>query len=90
MTREDLAKLMQKRHVEIDVKLLLYAIQRTTGFESLLAKRFSGITLEGCQSSPNKTSAGNAQSETVAVSTNPFEEGTSEKVQDLFKIFVYA
>lgn len=46
VTREDLTKLMQKRRVEIDVKLLLYAIQKTTIFESLLAQKFSGVTLE--------------------------------------------
>lgn len=44
-TREDLTKLMEKRRHEIDVKLLLYAIQKTSAFESLLARRFTGITL---------------------------------------------
>jgi hypothetical protein len=38
---------MSKRHAEIDVKLLLYAIQRTASFEGLLAQRFSGATLKG-------------------------------------------
>lgn len=79
VTREDLAKLMQKRHVEIDVKLLLYAIQRTTSFESLLAKRFSGVTLEGSIPSAIKAPVANVQGDT-AVSTNPFEEGSNEKV----------
>ncbi|KAL6259695.1 hypothetical protein P5V15_009610 [Pogonomyrmex californicus] len=46
VTREDLSKLMNKRRNEIDVKLLLYAIQRTSNFETLLAKRFTGSTLE--------------------------------------------
>lgn len=46
-TREELAKIMAKRRNEIDVKLLLYAIQKTSAFESLLSKRFTGITLEG-------------------------------------------
>lgn len=36
---------MGKRKNEIDVKLLLFAIQRTKNFESLLSRRFSGITL---------------------------------------------
>ncbi|EZA62262.1 vacuolar protein sorting-associated protein 53 homolog [Ooceraea biroi] len=70
VTREDLAKLMNKRRSEIDVKLLLYAIQRTGNFESLLAKRFIGSTLE----------AGDAKSTAVSNDAaektpgNPFEE----------------
>lgn len=36
---------MRTRAKEIEVKLLLFAIQRTTNFESLLAKRFTGCTL---------------------------------------------
>lgn len=43
--RNELTKLMAKRTSELDVKLLLYAIQRTANFESLLARRFTGITL---------------------------------------------
>ena len=38
--RKDLSKIMTARVQEIDVKLLLFAIQRTTTFESLLAQRF--------------------------------------------------
>ncbi|KAL1502584.1 hypothetical protein ABEB36_007707 [Hypothenemus hampei] len=45
-TREELSKLMAKRKNEIDVKLLLYAIQKTTAFENLLFKRFTGVTLK--------------------------------------------
>ncbi|GJQ81321.1 hypothetical protein Trydic_g20533 [Trypoxylus dichotomus] len=44
-TREELTKIMMKRKHEIDVKLLLYAIQKTSNFENLLSKRFTGITL---------------------------------------------
>jgi hypothetical protein len=40
---------MTKRKVEIDVKLLLFAIQRTTNFETLLAKRFTGVPLQEIQ-----------------------------------------
>lgn len=43
--RVELAKVMRTRAKEIEVKLLLFAIQRTTNFESLLAKRFTGCTL---------------------------------------------
>lgn len=40
ITKTMLEKLIQKRVHEIDVKLLLFAIQRTANFESLLCKRF--------------------------------------------------
>ncbi|XP_061637923.1 vacuolar protein sorting-associated protein 53 homolog isoform X5 [Phyllopteryx taeniolatus] len=45
VTRAELSKVMRTRAKEIEVKLLLFAIQRTTNFESLLAKRFTGCTL---------------------------------------------
>lgn len=44
-TRDDLTKIMAKRKQEIDVKLLLYAIQKTTAFENLLGRRFTGVTI---------------------------------------------
>lgn len=46
ITRKSLERLMFKRKLEIDTKLLLHAIQRTSNFESLLSRRFTGITLE--------------------------------------------
>ncbi|CAG5081341.1 Similar to Vps53: Vacuolar protein sorting-associated protein 53 homolog (Mus musculus) [Cotesia congregata] len=77
-TREDLSKLMQKRRVEIDVKLLLYAIQRTSNFESLLAKRFTGITLK--TSSPSLTSTpSTSPPNPTEESTNPFEESLEKE-----------
>lgn len=45
-TREELSKIMAKRKIEIDVKLLLYAIQKTSAFENLLSRRFTGVTLD--------------------------------------------
>ncbi|EFB17957.1 hypothetical protein PANDA_006492, partial [Ailuropoda melanoleuca] len=45
VTRTELAKIMRTRAKEIEVKLLLFAIQRTTSFQGFLAKRFSGCTL---------------------------------------------
>lgn len=45
-TREQLSKIIAKRKTEIDVKLLLYAIQKTANFENLLSRRFTGITLK--------------------------------------------
>lgn len=40
ITKKDLSKIMASRTQDIDVKLLLFAIQRTTTFENLLAQRF--------------------------------------------------
>lgn len=44
-TNCELNKIMQHRINAIDVKLLLYAIQKTTGFEQLLSTRLTGATL---------------------------------------------
>ncbi|XP_041918738.1 vacuolar protein sorting-associated protein 53 homolog [Alosa sapidissima] len=82
ITRTELAKLMRARAREIEVKLLLFAIQRTTNFEGLLAKRFSGCTLSDV---PGK------KPDTPLDSTNPFledeagEDTASEKDEDLDK-----
>lgn len=47
-----MTKIMAKRRTEIDVKLLLFAIQKTSAFELLLVKRFTGATFnEGGQAS---------------------------------------
>ncbi|XP_046604385.1 vacuolar protein sorting-associated protein 53 homolog isoform X1 [Neodiprion virginianus] len=77
MTREDLSKLMERRRHEIDVKLLLYAIQRTTSFENLLAKRFAGLTLENSDALFEKKPR-NPFEENEEVK-NPFEEGYAEQ-----------
>ncbi|XP_011495471.1 PREDICTED: vacuolar protein sorting-associated protein 53 homolog [Ceratosolen solmsi marchali] len=83
ITREDLIKLMHKRSSEIDVKLLLYAIQRTTNFENLLSKRFTGVTL-GDPTKQDKKVAGIAAASITSdgnVPGNPFEEESTEKVE---------
>lgn len=46
-TRQDLTKVMGKRRNEINVKLLLSAIQKTCSFENLLFLRFRGYMFEG-------------------------------------------
>ncbi|KAK0180845.1 hypothetical protein PV327_003183 [Microctonus hyperodae] len=80
VTRENLSQLMQKRRGEIDVKLLLYTIQRTMNFENLLAKRFTGITLDSTDIGvKNKISV---PAVIEQVSTNPFEEGNNERIDD--------
>lgn len=45
MTRKELTSIMAKRKIEIDNKLLIFAIQRTGNFEQLLTKRFLGKTI---------------------------------------------
>ncbi len=42
ITRADLSRLLQRRHREVDTKLLLHSIQKTSSFESLLSRRFTG------------------------------------------------
>uniref|UniRef100_W5MAP0 Vacuolar protein sorting-associated protein 53 homolog n=1 Tax=Lepisosteus oculatus TaxID=7918 RepID=W5MAP0_LEPOC len=74
ITRTELAKLMRARAREIEVKLLLFAIQRTTNFEGLLAKRFTGSTL---------SDAAGKKPEPPPPSTNPFledEPGSEDSV----------
>uniref|UniRef100_A0A8C9YNF5 VPS53 subunit of GARP complex n=1 Tax=Sander lucioperca TaxID=283035 RepID=A0A8C9YNF5_SANLU len=80
ITRVELAKVMRTRAKEIEVKLLLFAIQRTTNFEGLLAKRFTGCTLTD---TPGK------RPESPLETTNPFledeagEDVGTDKDQDL-------
>ncbi|KAM8903980.1 vacuolar protein sorting-associated protein 53 homolog isoform 2-T2 [Spinachia spinachia] len=82
ITRVELAKVMRTRAKEIEVKLLLFAIQRTTNFEGLLAKRFTGCTL---------TDAPGKKPESTLDSTNPFlddeggEDLGADKDDDLSK-----
>ncbi|CAL8361469.1 unnamed protein product [Merluccius merluccius] len=79
-TKVELAKVMRTRAKEIEVKLLLFAIQRTTNFEGLLAKRFTGCTL---------TDVPGKKPESPLHPTNPFledeagEYAGSEKEEDL-------
>uniref|UniRef100_A0AAX7TSG8 Vacuolar protein sorting-associated protein 53 homolog n=1 Tax=Astatotilapia calliptera TaxID=8154 RepID=A0AAX7TSG8_ASTCA len=83
ITRAELAKVMRTRAKEIEVKLLLFAIQRTTNFEGLLAKRFTGCTLTDVP--------GQKRPDSPLDPTNPFledepgEEAGTEKDEDLTK-----
>ncbi|XP_075956208.1 vacuolar protein sorting-associated protein 53 homolog [Anarhichas minor] len=83
ITRVELAKVMRTRAKEIEVKLLLFAIQRTTNFEGLLAKRFTGCTLTEIP--------GQKKPESPLESTNPFledeggEDVGADKDEDLAK-----
>ncbi|XP_077021556.1 vacuolar protein sorting-associated protein 53 homolog [Tamandua tetradactyla] len=75
VTRTELAKIMRTRAKEIEVKLLLFAIQRTTNFEGFLAKRFSGCTL---------TDGTLKKLESPPPSTNPFlEDEPASEMEEL-------
>ncbi|KAK3586403.1 hypothetical protein CHS0354_013107 [Potamilus streckersoni] len=80
ITRKELGKIMAKRTGEIDVKLLLFAIQRTTNFEALMAKRFTGVTLQTVKPQNPKTIVMSKPS--PAVSLNPFEESSNPFEQE--------
>lgn len=67
MTRDMLSGLMQKRRTEIDVKLLLFSINKTQQFEILLAKRFNGHVLE----SMNITKKSRSATMVVAIDDKP-------------------
>uniref|UniRef100_A0A8C5KXP7 Vacuolar protein sorting-associated protein 53 homolog n=1 Tax=Jaculus jaculus TaxID=51337 RepID=A0A8C5KXP7_JACJA len=75
VTRTELSKIMRARAKEIEVKLLLFAIQRTTNFEGFLAKRFSGCTL---------TDGTVKKLESPPPSTNPFlEDEAAQEMEEL-------
>ena len=46
MTRDDLAKLLMARREDLDVKLLLHAVQKTVTFEQRLASKFANAIAE--------------------------------------------
>ncbi|KAL3195555.1 hypothetical protein MRX96_045606 [Rhipicephalus microplus] len=75
ITRRELSQLMSSRVQDMEVRLLLSAIQKTTGFEALLGRRFTGVTLERTNvvspptPAPPMPSAHLSQAEK---STNPF------------------
>ncbi|XP_068140136.1 vacuolar protein sorting-associated protein 53 homolog [Drosophila tropicalis] len=64
-TREQLAQIMAKRSTEIDVRLLLFAINKTQSFEQLLSKRFTGVTLGATPSEPARVITENAAAPTT-------------------------
>lgn len=80
ITRRELSQLMSSRVQDMEVRLLLSAIQKTTAFEALLGRRFTGVTLERTNMvaptpAPPLPPAHPSQS---PKSTNPFEEGGEE------------
>ncbi|XP_026736412.1 vacuolar protein sorting-associated protein 53 homolog [Trichoplusia ni] len=68
ITRSELSKLMAARRNEVDVKLLLYAIQKTYNFELLLHKRFTGTDLSAESGDGDKQAAFDADNKDSPVS----------------------
>nr|CAD7448259.1 unnamed protein product [Timema bartmani] len=89
ITRMELSKLMAKRKSDIDVKLLLFVIQRTSNFENLLSRRFTGITLEDVDGSALKSKINqvsqslNPFDDSVVDGNNPFKEDLEEESNSL-------
>jgi len=53
ITKKELESIMGNRSADIDVKLLLFAIQRTTTFETFMAKRFAHSHLKALKGEGN-------------------------------------
>ncbi|KAH6934373.1 hypothetical protein HPB50_023742 [Hyalomma asiaticum] len=77
----ELSQLMSSRVQDMEVRLLLSAIQKTTAFEALLGRRFTGVTLERTNMvapTPAPILPPAHPSQQSPKSTNPFEEGGEE------------
>lgn len=87
---------MQRRRTEIDVKLLLFAINKTSQFEDLLGKRFSGCTLSESSGVKKEATRGDKKvlleeskesSEDGAPSTSPFRNLIGECFKPYLDIY---
>lgn len=76
ITRTELSKIMSRRRTEIDVKLLLFAINKTSQFEDLLGKRFSGCTLNEAISKKPSTLAEKREQLVESDKEQSFKEGS--------------
>lgn len=92
ITKSELTKIMQRRRTEIDVKLLLFSINKTIQFEDLLGKRFNGSTLEEkgiknekpTKKPPTETPA---KDDEPAISTSPFRNLIGDCFKDYLDIY---
>ena len=84
LTKTELSKIMVSRRTEIDVKLLLYAINKTCQFEDLLGKRFNGSTLPEVNTkiAPNTPTTPKA----VKEEKNLEEKATGSEVEEQFAV----
>ncbi|XP_032234117.2 vacuolar protein sorting-associated protein 53 homolog [Nematostella vectensis] len=72
-TKKELSKIMSARAPEIEVKLLLFAIQRTTTFENLLVQRFAYTSEEENLSKDPKLPANPKSSKFLGMISRCFE-----------------
>jgi archaellum component FlaC len=79
VTKKHFERLMFRRKHEIDTKLLLHAIQSTATFESLLSRRFTGVTLGQYEEKKRE------EKQAAAESTNPFEEPINDPSNPFFE-----
>ncbi|UYV74517.1 VPS53 [Cordylochernes scorpioides] len=84
VTRRELAKLLKARLQEIDVRLLLFSIQRTVTFEMQLGHRFSGSTLETRALPQPTTNTPSSPPATPPAASNPFEDGSTDDANNPF------
>ena len=70
-----IGEVLEQRHQELDVKLLLFSIQRSRLFEEQLSKRYTGVTITG-----------EKENKPAVESTNPFEDesetGSQSEISD--------
>ncbi|XP_052834065.1 vacuolar protein sorting-associated protein 53 homolog [Octopus bimaculoides] len=78
ITRRELSKVMAKRATEIDVKLLLFAIQRTSNFESYLSMQPTKVAITPVMSPTNPFEEASSPYEP----SNPFENENAESVEE--------
>ncbi|XP_064460865.1 vacuolar protein sorting-associated protein 53 homolog isoform X2 [Ornithodoros turicata] len=80
ITRNELSQLMKSRVHDMDVRLLLHAIQTTSNFETLLSHRFTGATLVpgGADTTSGRLGQGNPFME----DNNPFSQDTDSNTEE--------
>lgn len=71
-TTSELSKVMANRQYEINVKNLMFAVSKTAAFESLLCKKYTGISVEIANLSPKQREKLANQITSEGVLLNPF------------------
>lgn len=87
ITREELSKVMRQRSSEIDVNLLLFAIQHTKKFEKLLADRLTGATLRRAKSAEAATNPFLQDEKPTEAEAEKDEEGESPFIRIISSCF---
>ncbi|XP_057294888.1 vacuolar protein sorting-associated protein 53 homolog [Hydractinia symbiolongicarpus] len=88
ITKRELEKIMVQKSNEIDVKLLLFAIQRTTTFEAFLAKRFAYSHLKGAKESPGESHFNGLICKSFESHLHVYIEAQDRNLADLIEKFI--